>query len=160
MKIKSQRDFFSGLLFVAVGAAFAWGASTYPVGRATRMGPGYFPFVLGVVLAALGALIMFAAMVVETEDGEPVGRWAWKPLVAVVAANFVFGALIGGVPAIGLPPMGLVAAIAALTGVASLAAGRFAWKESLVIAAVLALACWWLFVVQLGLKLHLWPAWT
>ena len=53
MKIKSQRDFFSGLLFIVAGAAFAWGASTYPIGRAARMGPGYFPFVLGVVLIAV-----------------------------------------------------------------------------------------------------------
>ena len=54
MKIKSQRDFFSGLMFTAVGVAFAWGATTYNVGSGARMGPGYFPLMLGIVLAFIG----------------------------------------------------------------------------------------------------------
>ena len=74
MKIKSQKDFFSGLMFTVVGVAFAWGASTYNVGTGARMGPGYFPMMLGFVLAALGGLIMFNAMVVETESGDKIGK--------------------------------------------------------------------------------------
>ena len=73
MNIKSQKVFFSGLMFMAAGAAFAWGATTYPIGTAARMGPGYFPLVLGVLLALLGAVITFKALVVETEDGEKMG---------------------------------------------------------------------------------------
>jgi hypothetical protein len=158
MKIKSERDFFSGLLFLVLGAAFAWGAMGYTLGSAARMGAGYFPFVVGVLLVALGTVIMFGALVVETEDGEPVGPWAWKPLLAIVGANFAFGALIGGVPAIGLPPMGLVVAVVALTAIASLATGRFAWKESVVLSVVFTAMCWVLFVLILQLKLPLWPA--
>ena len=48
MNIKSQKDFFSGLMFLVVGVAFAWGATTYKVGTGARMGPGYFPLMLGV----------------------------------------------------------------------------------------------------------------
>jgi hypothetical protein len=80
MKIKSQKDFAAGAMFSAAGVAFAWGATTYTIGEGARMGPGYFPLMLGVVLSLLGAAIMFQALVVETEDGEPIGRWAWKPL--------------------------------------------------------------------------------
>ncbi|MDD5333170.1 MAG: tripartite tricarboxylate transporter TctB family protein, partial [Rhodoferax sp.] len=80
MNIKSQKDFFSGVVFMAVGGAFAWGATTYTVGSGARMGPGYFPLMLGVLLALLGAVITFKAMVVETEDGEKIGKWIWRPV--------------------------------------------------------------------------------
>ena len=70
MKIKSQQDFFSGLMFMVVGVAFAWGATTYTIGEGARMGPGYFPLVLGILLAAMGAFIVFESLVVETENGD------------------------------------------------------------------------------------------
>ena len=79
MLIKSQKDFFAGLLFIAIGLGFAWGATDYELGSTARMGPGYFPMALGALLAALGAVIAFKALVIETADGEPVGRWAWRP---------------------------------------------------------------------------------
>ena len=59
MKIKSQKDFFSGLMFLVVGGGFAWGATTYSVGTGARMGPGYFPLLLGILLGIIGAAIMF-----------------------------------------------------------------------------------------------------
>ncbi len=59
MKIKSQKDFFSGLMFMGVGVAFAWGATTYNVGNGARMGPGYFPLLLGILLALIGAAVTF-----------------------------------------------------------------------------------------------------
>jgi len=62
VNIKSQKDFFSGLLFMGVGVAFAWGATTYTVGTGARMGPGYFPLMLGVLLAVLGAAVIFKAL--------------------------------------------------------------------------------------------------
>ena len=71
MKIKSQKDFFSGLMFTVVGAAFAYGATSYNIGTGARMGPGYFPLLLGVILALLGATILFKALVVETPSGDP-----------------------------------------------------------------------------------------
>ncbi len=103
MKIKSEKDFFAGLMFMVVGIAFAWGATTYNIGEGARMGPGYFPLMLGILLAGLGAFIIFESLVVETEDGEPVGKWAWKPLGFVIGANLLFGVLLGGLPSIGLP---------------------------------------------------------
>ena len=75
MRIKSQRDFFAGLLYMTIGIAFAWGATNYTIGNGARMGPGYFPLLLGIVLAVIGAIVMFRALVVETADGEPIGKW-------------------------------------------------------------------------------------
>ncbi|WP_296511041.1 tripartite tricarboxylate transporter TctB family protein, partial [Rhodoferax sp.] len=75
MNIKSQKDFFSGLMFIVVGGAFAIGANGYTIGTGARMGPGYFPLVLGVLLAILGVAITFTSMVVETEDGDKIGRF-------------------------------------------------------------------------------------
>src|SRR5687767_14528028 len=95
VRIKSQEDFFAGLMFLAVGIAFAWGATRYNIGEGARMGPGYFPLLLGIVLAAVGLFIVFEAMVVETEDGEPIGKWAWKPLFFIIGANVVFGICLG-----------------------------------------------------------------
>jgi hypothetical protein len=81
LRIKSQKDFFAGLMFTVVGIAFAWGATNYTVGNGARMGPGYFPLMLGILLAILGASSSSSALVVETEDGErsapgPGSRWA------------------------------------------------------------------------------------
>src|SRR5215212_3493927 len=115
VNIKSQKDFLSGLMFMGVGVAFAWGATTYNIGSGARMGPGYFPLMLGVLMAAIGAFIIFESLVVETEDGEKIGPWAWRPLFYVVAGNVLFGILLGGLPSIGLPGMGLIVAIFGLT---------------------------------------------
>ena len=158
MGIKSQKDFYSGLMFCACGVAFAWGSTTYSIGTGARMGPGYFPLLLGVLLAILGAVIAFKAMVVETVDGEPVGRFAWKPLGYIIGANLLFGLLLGGLPKFGIPPMGLVAAIYGLTIVASLAGERFSLKEVLVLATILAIGSYLAFVVLLKLQFPVWPS--
>jgi len=151
MRIKSQKDFFSGLLFMVVGIAFAWGATNYKIGDAARMGPGYFPLILGVV-------VTFNALVVETEDGDPVGSIAWKPLFFIILANLTFGVLLGGLPSINLPYMGLTAAIIALTFIAALAGEEFRFKEVVVLAVILSVTCYLTFIVALKLQFPAWPA--
>lgn len=158
MNIKSQKDFFSGVMFMAVGVAFAWGATTYTVGSGARMGPGYFPLVLGVLLAILGAVITFEALVVETEDGEKIGSWAWKPLLFIIAANLVFGVMLGGLPSIGLPAMGLVVGVYALTFIASLAGEEFKFKEVAILGTVLSIMSYLAFILLLKLQFPVWPA--
>ena len=73
-----------------MGVAFAWGATNYNVGDAARMGPGYFPLLLGSVMALIGVLIIINALVVKSVDGDKIGPWAWRPLFYIIAANFVF----------------------------------------------------------------------
>ncbi len=124
MNIKSQKDFFAGLMFLVVGTLFAIGATNYNVGNAARMGPGYFPMLLGILLAVLGVAITFYSMVhnpAHGTEGDKVGKWAWKPVVFVLGANLLFGAALGGLPSLKFPALGLVIAIFLLVAVSALA---------------------------------------
>lgn len=157
MNIKSQKDFFSGLMFMGIGVAFAWGATTYNVGSGARMGPGYFPLYLGVLMVILGAIITFKSLVVETLNGDKIGKWAWKPLFFIILSNLIFGVLLGGLPSIGLPAMGLIAAIYALTFVASMAESGWKFKATFILATILAVGSYVAFVLALKLQFQVWP---
>ncbi len=158
VNIKSQKDFFAGLMFMGLGAAFAWGAGGYKLGVAGRMGPGYFPLILGSILILLGAIITFKALLTETEGGDRIGSWAWRPLVFVLASNLAFGVLLAGLPGIHLPPGGLIAAIYVLTIIASLAGRRFKFRDVLILATVLAAISYVAFIALLKLLMPVWPA--
>ena len=160
MGIKNQKDFFSGVMFMGTGVAFAWGASHYRVGDAAQMGPGYFPVLLGVLLTLLGTIITFKALVVEAEDRGRMGAWAWRPLFFIIAANLVFGLMLAGWPSLHLPALGLVPAIFALTFIASLAGNEFRLKEVTLLASVLAAMSYLTFIVLLKLPMPVWPVFT
>lgn len=149
MKIKSQKDFWSGLMFVVVGLGFAWGATTYSFGSSARPGPGFFPFGLGLLMAALGGLVLFKALVIETEDGEPIGAWAFKPLIIVMLSVSVFGFL--------LPRLGMALALPILIVMVSLAGDEFHWKDAIISVVVLTLGSWLIFIKGLSLVIPLWP---
>ena len=158
MKIKSQKDFYSGLLYTVVGAAFAYGATSYNIGTGARMGPGYFPLLLGSILAIIGGIVLFKSLVVETPTGDRVGSWAWKPLSFIIAGNLLFGILLGGLPSIKFPAMGLIAAIYGTTLVVSLAGDKFKLKEVLALATVLSALSYLAFIVVLKLQFPVWPS--
>ena len=145
-------------MFMAVGVAFAWGATTYTVGEGARMGPGYFPLMLGILMAILGAAVTFKALVVESVGGDKIGKWAWKPLAFVILANLAFGALLAGVPTFKIPAFGLIVAIYALTFIASMAESGWKAKNTFVLATVLAIGSYIAFVVVLKLQFPVWPA--
>lgn len=150
MKIKSQRDFWSGLMFVVVGVAFAWGSATnYSFGSSARPGPGYFPFGLGVLLALLGAVVLFKALTIESEGGQPVGAFAWKPLVIVVGAIIVFG--------LALPRLGMIITLPLLITIASLASDEFRWRDALLSSVVLTAGSYAIFIWGLNLVIPIWP---
>ena len=107
MQIKSQKDFYAGLMFLIVGSAFAYFSLKYNVGTGARMGPGYFPRLLGVLLAIFGAIIIFNSLRAKITGGDLIGSFAWRPLCYIIGANLVFGILLGGLPSIKLPAMGL-----------------------------------------------------
>ncbi|WP_295857242.1 tripartite tricarboxylate transporter TctB family protein [uncultured Xylophilus sp.] len=157
MKIKSQKDFFAGLMFLLIGIGFAWGATTYSVGSGARMGPGYFPLVLGVVMALLGAALTMTALVVETEGGDKIGKWAWRPLFFIICANLAFGVLLGGLPSVGIPAMGLIIGIYALVLISSLAGDEFKIGPTLILATVLAVGSYVAFIWALKLQMQVWP---
>lgn len=150
MKIKSQRDFWAGLLFVVVGIAFAIGARTYNMGDSARPGPGYFPFGLGVILAVMGAFILFEALTVETSDGEPVGAFAWRPIGVITFAVVLFGLL--------LPKLGMVVALPLLVFISAMASDEFHWLTAAISAVVLTIFAWLVFIKGLSLTIPLFPS--
>lgn len=149
MKIKSEKDFWSGLMFIVVGVGFAWGATNYSFGSSARPGPGYFPFGLGIIMAVLGALILFKALTVESDGGDKVGGIAWKPLAIVVGSVVLFGLL--------LPKLGMFVTLPLLVVTTALAGDEFHWGEALANAAVLTAGSWLVFIYGLNLTIPLWP---
>ncbi|HKX43192.1 MAG TPA: tripartite tricarboxylate transporter TctB family protein [Burkholderiaceae bacterium] len=149
MKIKSQRDFFSGLMFVVVGVVFAVGATNYSMGTSARPGAGYFPLMLSVILAILGAIVMFKALTIETEGGDLIGSIAWKPLIIVVASIAVFG--------LALPRLGMFITIPLLIIMVSFAGDEFGWKGVLLNCVVLTIGSWAIFIWGLNLTIPLKP---
>jgi Tripartite tricarboxylate transporter TctB family len=149
MQIKSQRDFWAGLLFIVLGAGFAWGATLYSFGSSARPGPAYFPFGLGVLLALLGAAILFKAVTVDTADGEPFGDVAWRPLLIITCAVLLFAIL--------LPRAGMVISLPVLVIVSALGSKEFTWTAAIVSSVVLTIFSWLVFIKGLGLTIPLWP---
>ena len=149
MKIKSQKDFWSGLMFIVIGIGFAWGALNYSFGSSARPGPGFFPFGLGVLMAIMGSMVLFKAMVVETDNGEPLGKWAWKPLITITATVGIFGYT--------LPHLGMAVALPILIIISSLAGDEFHWKDVLLNSVILTIGSWGIFIKGLNLVIPLWP---
>ena len=150
MRIKSQRDFWSGLMFVVVGIVFAVGATNYSMGSSARPGAGYFPLLLSVIMAILGAVVLFKSLTIETPGGDPIGHIAWKPLLIIVAAIAVFG--------ITIELLGMIVTIPILILISSLAGDEFHWRDVLINAVVLTVASWLIFIVGLKLTIPMWPS--
>ena len=158
MKPKSQKDFLSGLMFIAVGTAFAVGATNFDVGSAARMGPGYFPLLLGIVLALLGVIVTLQSLRGRAQpDGGAVGAIAWRQLIFILGANLIFGLLLVGLPSLGIPHMGLIVAIYGLVITAGYARVGHRLRESLVLATVLAVGSYAAFVYALNLQFPVLP---
>jgi hypothetical protein len=146
MKIKAPKDFWAGLMFLVFGSGFAWAAQAYQMGSAVRMGPAYFPTVLGGLLAVLGLVVFLQSFVVR---GDGVGRFYIKPVLLVLGGVIIFALL--------LRPLGLIAATISLIFVAALGGYDFRWKEIAILAACLVVFALLVFVKGLGLPFTLCP---
>ncbi|MDA9542585.1 membrane protein [Bradyrhizobium sp. CCBAU 21362] len=149
MAIRNHRAFASGALFLAFAVFFFVAALSYPAGTAARMGPGYFPRLLAIVLAAIGLVVILSAMK-PTADGQALRNWDLKGLAWITGSVILFGAL--------LFPLGLVGALFVLIMVSSRASPEFTWMGALTNAAVLIALCLAVFVYGLGLQLPVWPS--
>ena len=147
MRIRSQSDFWCGLLFVAIGATVLVMAGQYRLGTAARMGPGYFPTLLGGLLVFLGFTLAIPAVF---KDGEKVPRLHWRPLVMVLLSIAAFG--------VALEYFGFAIAVAVLVVVGSLADPDLRPHETASLAVFLVLFSIGIFVGLLGLPLTLWPS--
>lgn len=150
MRIANQRDFLAGAMFLAVGAGFAVAAAAYPFGDSAEPGPGYFPFGLGILLAALGLFEMAKAARLQGEDDGQLGRSPLKPLATIVVAVVVFGFT--------LPALGLFLALPLLVVMTAFAGQEFRWHEAVTVATLLTAGSWLIFVKGLQLTLPLWPS--
>jgi hypothetical protein len=137
-------------MFLGVGLAFAIGATTYTFGTSAKPGPGYFPLLLGIILAVLGAAVLFTSLTIESERGDPIGAIAWKPLLLILGAVVLFGAL--------LPRVGMIITVPLLILIASLGGDEFHWKGVLITSIVLTVGSWLIFVKGLGLTIPVLPA--
>jgi hypothetical protein len=149
MPIRSPKDFWAGLLYGGFGSAAIVLARDYGWGSSSRMGPGYFPTVLGFLLLLIGVVSFVRSFIVQ---GEPIGGIAWKGLVLVTTGTLLFGFL--------LRPAGLVPALLALI-LASAAASvkfRFDWK-AVGLMLLLVAFCALVFVKGLGLPVQLLGTW-
>jgi hypothetical protein len=146
MRIRSPRDFWAGLIFVAIGGGFVLLAQQYRLGDMHRMGPAMFPTLIGALLAALGLIIALRSFVL---DGAPVPRFDARPIGISILAIVLFG--------IALQWLGLVAAIAALVLVGAYASREVRLLDNLALAAVMIVFSVAVFVWLLGLPLPLWP---
>ena len=148
MRIRSPKDFWSGLVFIAIAVAFMALAARYRLGTAEKMGPGFFPIMIGIVQAGLGAILLGRSFVL---DGPPLERMRLSPLAITVVAVVLFG--------IALDWLGLAAAIAALVIVGAYADRSSRLVESIALAVALVFFSVAMFVWVLGLPLQVWPDW-
>jgi hypothetical protein len=143
LRIKSERDFWSGVMFFLIGVGFAIGATNYSMGSSARPGAGYFPLGLGVILAILGLVLVLESMTVEALDGDKIGKAAWRPLLIIIGSIVFFG--------FALDRLGLFITFPLLIIIVSLASDEFKWRGVIINAVVLTIGAWAIFV--LGLKL-------
>jgi len=149
MRITNPKDFWAGTLYVVFGAGAVLIARSYPFGSATRMGPGYFPTILGMILVLLGLLSVVGAF---RSNGEPVGSIAWKPLVAITGGTGLFAFL--------LPRAGLPSALVVLILISAAMSEnfKFGWRPAFALMVLIAF-CVIVFAQLLGVPLPFIGSW-
>jgi hypothetical protein len=148
-RIRNQKDFAAGAIYVLAGAGFALGAFNYKLGDAARMGPGWFPFWIGVLLALIGVVTALRALRLDAEP-EKVQRLQAGSMAWILGAVVLFGLL--------LQPLGLVLSLVALVLVSSRASHEFTWKGALANTVVLVVFSIGAFIWGISLQIPLWPA--
>jgi hypothetical protein len=148
-RIRSQKDVAAGLIYILFGVGFSLGALNYKLGDPARMGPGWFPFWIGVLLAVVGLATAAAGMSPKAVE-EKVKRAEPRALAWILGAVVLFGVL--------LQPMGLIASLAVLIIVSSLASHEFTWKGALASTVVLIAFSVAVFIEGISLQIPLWPA--
>ena len=148
MKIKSPKDFWAGLMFMGVGLFFlVWAVTHYQMGTAVRMGPAYFPALLGGLMAVLGFIVLLGSFAIS---GPPVPKFQFRPLLLISLACVVYGYL--------MKPLGLILATAALVFISAYGGHEFKWKEVTILYVVLIVFSVLVFVKGLTLPFPICPA--
>jgi putative tricarboxylic transport membrane protein len=146
--IRSSKDFWTGLIYLFFGVSAILIARDYGMGTGGKMGPAYFPTILGGLLVVIGVIAVIRSFVVP---GAPIGAFAFKGLILVTAAVLVFGFVVRGA--------GLVVALPLLVIISALASSRFRWRPTLIMAAGLTIFCVLVFIKGLGIPLPIIGPW-
>jgi hypothetical protein len=146
---RALKDVLAGGIFIVLGLAFAIGSLAYDLGTPLRMGPGYVPLALGIVLAGLGALVIAKGFIAG--EGETIGEVDWRAVVLITAALLFFGLTVRG--------LGVVAALFGATLLATLARSQTPIREALLIATGLTALSVFIFIFALQLRLPLVGSW-
>ena len=146
MQIRNPKDFWSGALFAGIGVGTLVIGSKYTLGTAARMGPGYFPRILGLLLITLGIFLALRAL---RTAGDPLPRVHWRPLVVVLGSVVLFGSIVHS--------LGVALSTVTLIVVASAASPEFRPREALISGVLLAALAVGVFVIGLQLQLPIWP---
>lgn len=149
MKIRNQKDFVAGLMFLVIGLAFAFVATSYHMGSTAKMGPGYFPFWLGILMAILGLMIAIGALSPKAIKLK-LAKWDWKPVLWVSGSVLLF--------ATSLPYLGLIASLLVLIFISAMASHEFHWKGTVISAVILNIIAYVAFVWGLQLQITVWPS--
>ena len=144
--VRSPKDLVAGLMFIAVGITAIVIASNYTLGTAARMGPGYFPRILGILMIVLGAIIAFRSLRV---NGPPLPGWKWRPVLVVLGSVVIFGLVVNR--------LGLVLSTILLIVMSSAASTEFRPREAAISGALLAALAVGVFVIGLKLQIGIWP---
>jgi hypothetical protein len=148
-RIRNQKDFAAGAIYLLAGSGFSIGALNYKLGDPARMGPGWFPFWIGVLLAAIGLVTALRALRLDAEP-ETLQRPQFGAMAWILGAVVLFGLL--------LQPLGLVLSLVVLVLVSSRASHEFTWKGALANTVVLVLFSLGAFIWGISLQIPLWPA--
>jgi len=146
MRIRSPRDFWAGLFFIAAAASFMLLSRQYGMGNMHRMGPALFPTLVGALLAGLGLIIAVRSFAI---DGPPVPRFHARPILISLVAISLFG--------VALAYFGLVAAVAVLVAVGAVASQESRPLEVAGLIVALIVFSVGVFAWLLGLPIPLWP---
>lgn len=146
--IRCSKDLWSGIIFLAMGCAAVALGRDHPMGTAMRMGPAYFPTMLGLLLALIGLAVVLRVLV---RPGPAVGQFALRKPALVLGATVLFGLL--------LRPLGLAGALVLLVVLSACASERFRWPVALALGVGLAVGSSILFVRLLGLPIPILGTW-
>ena len=146
---RALKDVLAGAVIIALGLAFALGALAYEVGDPLRMGPGYMPLALGIIIVALGIGVVIKGFIAG--EGEAIGGVDWRAVVLLTAALLFFGLTVRG--------LGVAAALLGTTLLASLARSRTSLIEVVLISVGLTVLSVVLFIYVLQLRVPLTGPW-
>lgn len=150
----NRTELVKGLVFISTGLAFSLTAYGYGIGTNTNMGAGYFPFWLGLLLTVLGVVALVKARVSEAL---PAGNIVWQQLALVFAANLVLGLGLGGIPWLGVRPIGLLVAIPVMVFISLLAYNNYSTTGLVLKSCAFSFIVYSLFVLALKLRIPMLP---